>query len=83
MKRLDPRDNPDRFYDPEPPPVLPRGLDLRRDPDRFDNATLIELVGRDGAFEDERDNPAWLFGLLGVFAFLALVAALFPYVLSP
>ena len=84
MSPLDPHDDPDRFdpsREPEVPELL-RGLDPKSDPDRFD-ANLIELVGRDGAFEEERDNQAWLFGLLGVFAFLALVAVLFQYVLSP
>lgn len=63
---LDPRFDPDR-YDPdrdgrdrapEPPPELPRGLDPRNDPDRFDNKNLVELIGKDATYEDERDGAA-------------------------
>lgn len=83
---LDPADDPDR-YDParEPAvPELPRGLDPRYDPDRFDGTqNLTELIGKDGAFEEERDNWQWVYGLLTVLAFLALVAFLFNSVLSP
>lgn len=59
-------------------------LDPANDPDRFDGSqNLTDLVGKDGAFEDERDNLQWLFGLLAVFAFLAVVAFVFSSVLSP
>jgi hypothetical protein len=44
-------------------------LDMSKDPDR----TLPELLG-EGAHEGERDNATWLWGLLGVLAFLALVS---------
>ena len=86
---LDPRFDPDR-YDPdrddipETPPELPRGLDPRQDPDRFDGSqNLTDLVGKDGAFEDERNNYQWALGLLAVLGFLAAVAFLFSNVLSP
>lgn len=86
MSPLDPRDDPDR-YDPDRQPDVPellRGLDPRYDPDRFDGSqNLTELIGKEGSFEEERDNLQWLYGLLTVFGFLALMAVLFTYVLSP
>ena len=84
---LDPRLDPDRFdpdREPDSPPELPRDLDPRHDPDRFDGSqNLTDLVGKDGAFEDERDNYQWALGLLAVLAFLAAVAFLFNNVLTP
>jgi hypothetical protein len=84
-------DDPDRF-DPDradtaaqQPPTSPR-VDRAQDPDRYlppgQGQSLTELLGP-GAHEDERDNWQWAFGLLGVVAFLALVAFLFGTVLSP
>jgi hypothetical protein len=65
--------DPDR-YDPakDAAPVGP--LDPTSDPDRFSSPTLPGLLG-DGAHEDERDGLEWLFGLLGVIGFLALMTA--------
>ena len=69
---LDPRHDPDRF-DPD-----------RFDPDRFDGTqNLTDLVGKAGAFEEERDNYQWALGLLAVLGFLAAVAFLFTFVLTP
>jgi hypothetical protein len=90
---LDMSKDPDRF-DPdehpqivEPAPVLPRGLDPAKDPDRFlppgQGQTLNDLLGPAGTYEGERDNYQWIAGLLGVVAFLALVAFLFNSVLTP
>ena len=95
---LDPAQDPDR-YDPDRdsnrdagtassgpgydvPPELPRGLDPAYDPDRFDQS-LIDLVGKERAFEEPRDNAQWAIGLLTVFCFLGIVAFLFGVVLSP
>lgn len=59
-------------------------LDPARDPDRFDGTqNLTDLVGKQGAFEEERDNYQWAYGLLAVLAFLAVVAFLFGMVLTP
>lgn len=85
---LDPAHDPDRFdasREPEVPELL-RGLDPRYDPDRFDSTAgknLTDLVGKEGAFEEERDGQTWVYGLLLVFGFLAVVALLFQYVLVP
>jgi hypothetical protein len=70
---LDPAQDPDR-YDPERD-AAPVPLDPAADPDRYRGATLPGLLG-EGAYEDERDTLTWLFGLLGVLAFLGLVAFL-------
>lgn len=56
---------------------------MSQDPDRFDpvkegglsGRTLPELLG-DGAHEGERDNRAWLSGLLAVIGFLVVVSLL-------
>jgi hypothetical protein len=70
---LDPAQDPDRF---DPEREVPTGpLDPAADPDRYRGPTLPGLLG-EGAYEDERNNLTWLFGLLGVLAFLALVAFL-------
>lgn len=75
---LDPSKDPDRFDplgltvpDPEasglggsPEPVVLRG-----------DETLIELLG-EGAQSDPRDNLLWLWGLVGILSFLALVSLL-------
>jgi hypothetical protein len=90
LRGLDMSQDPDR-YDPtreEPaPPELPRGLDMSQDPDRYlppgQGQTLTDLLGKAGAQEDDRDGYQWVAGLLGVFAFLALVAFLFNSVLTP
>ena len=72
---LDPAQDPDRFdLTKDPAPTGP--LDPTLDPDRFPSSpTLPELVGK-GSYEDERDGLEWLYGLLGVFGFLALFTAL-------
>ena len=88
-RRLGAADDPDRFDASRGPaaPELPRGLAPRADPDRFlppgQGQSLTDLIGKDGAFEEERDGYQWVAGLLGVLAFLALVAFLFQNVLSP
>jgi len=59
-------------------------LDPRHDPDRYDGTrNLTDLVGKAGAFEEERDNHQWALGLLAVLGFLAAVAFLFNNVLTP
>ena len=85
---LDMSQDPDR-YDPareEPVPDVPRPLDMSQDPDRYlppgQGQTLKDLLGP-GAQEGDRDGYQWIAGLLGVFAFLALVAFLFNSVLTP
>ena len=71
----------------EPADGRVRPLDPAQDPDRFrppgQGQSLPELLGEAGTHEGERDGYQWAFGLLGVFAFLALVAFLFSNVLSP
>lgn len=85
-------DDPDRF-DPSAdasaapePPTSPR-VDPAQDPDRFlppgQGQSLVDLLGKAGAQEEERDNWQWAFGLLGIVVFLGLVAFLFGTVLSP
>ena len=76
---LDPSKDPDRF-DPlgltvpdeeegsgQPGPSEPVGL-------RGDE-TLLELLG-EGAHDDPRDSLTWLWGLIGILSFLALVSLL-------
>ena len=91
---LDMSKDPDRF-DPdahlrvvEPaPPEHPRNLDPAYDPDRFlppgQGQSLPDLLGKERTYEGDRDNYQWVAGLLGVVAFLALVAFLFNSVLTP
>lgn len=83
---LDMSQDPDRF-DPDAAPELPRGMDPAYDPDRFrapgQGQTLTDLLGKEGTQEGERDGYQWVFGLIGVFLFLALVAFLFNNVLTP
>lgn len=91
--RYDPSRESAPVFDPDEhprvvePPQSPRGLDPRKDPDRFlppgQGQSLPELLGQAGTHEGERDNFQWAFGLLGVVAFLALVAWLFGSVLTP
>ena len=88
---LDMSKDPDR-YDPDrddvpyvaPGPVGP--LDMSQDPDRYrppgQGQTLTDLLG-EGAFEDQRDNTQWAWGLAAVVGFLLLVSWLFGSVLSP
>ena len=85
--RFDPdRFDPDRF-DPTQQPVVVGPLDLSQDPDRMpppgQGQSLTDLLGKERAYEEERDGFEWVFGLLGVLAFLALVAFFFNSVLSP
>ena len=94
-RRLVAADDPDRFdpdrfepsREPASPPELPRDLDPRQDPDRFlppgQGQSLTDLLGKAGTYEGERDGYQWVAGLLGVLAFLALVAFLFQSVLEP
>ena len=85
---LDLSQDPDRFdnaHDPVQQPLVVGPLDLSQDPDRMprpgEGQSLTDLLGR-GAMEDERNPYSWAFGLLGVLAFLAVVAYLFGEVLS-
>jgi hypothetical protein len=71
---LDPANDPDRFDAGRDNAGDAGPLDPAQDPDRFRSPTLPGLLG-DGAQEDERDGLEWLFGLLGVVAFLGLVTA--------
>ncbi len=91
---LDPKNDPDRF-DPtrETAPVGP--LDPALDPDRFDpvsdvpvqrsrrgsDETLTDMLGP-GAYADKTSPYLFLLGLLGIVAFLGLVAFIFSN-LSP
>jgi hypothetical protein len=81
-------DDPDRF-DPSAAPEAPASprVDPAHDPDRFlppgQGQSLVDLLGKAGAHEEERDNWQWAFGLLGILVFLGLVAFLFGTVLSP
>ena len=90
------RYDPDRAADAPSalPPETLRDLDPRHDPDRYDadrydparadgGRSLTDLVGKAGAFEEERDNYQWALGLLAVLGFLAAVAFLFSNVLTP
>ncbi len=83
---LDPSQDPDRFR-PDEAPELPRGLDPAYDPDRFrppgQGQSLTDLLGKEGAQEEDRDGWQWLYGLVTVLAFLALVSWLFGTVLTP
>lgn len=84
VQPLDMSKDPDRF-DPHASISVVGPLDPRRDPVRADagrGQSLTDLVGKKGAYEEERDNYTWALGLLGVLAFLALVAFLFGEVLS-
>lgn len=83
---LDPAGDPDR-YRPDEVPELPRGLDPAHDPDRFrppgQGQSLTDLLGKEGAQEEARDGWEWVYGLVTVLAFLALVSWIFGSVLSP
>jgi hypothetical protein len=81
-------------FDPEEHPRLvepaaqaPSRLDPAQDPDRFlppgQGQSLTDLLGKAGTHEGDRDGYQWIAGLLGVVAFLALVAFLFSTVLTP
>lgn len=90
---LDPAGDPDRF-DPDREPEDPSGspLDWALDPDRYDpeaeradagkRSTLPELIGADRSFQDAPSPYVWVIGLVGVLAFLLLVAFVFSH-LSP
>ena len=82
---FDPDEHP-RVVEP-PPPAHPRGLDPRKDPDRYlppgQGQSLEDLLGKAGTHEGDRNGYEWIAGLLGVMAFLALVAFLFNNVLTP
>ena len=43
------------------------------EPEDLTGRTLPELLG-EGAYEDKRDGVTWLWGLVGVLAFLAIVS---------
>lgn len=92
--RYDPGRDAAPVFDPDEhprvvqaPPDQPRDLDPGRDPDRYlppgQGQSLEDLIGKERTYEGERDGYQWLFGLLGVLAFLALVAFLFSNVLTP
>jgi hypothetical protein len=91
---LDPAGDPDRF-DPDRAADEPSGpLDWALDPDRYDPAadavsdagtdgrrsTLPELIGADRSFQDAPSPYVWVAGLIGVVAFLLLVAFVFSHV---
>jgi hypothetical protein len=82
---LDPAGDPDRFVPDEPVepagPVAGGPLDMSQDPDRYDprldrpgGSDLTELIGKDRAFEEERNPYLWVAGLVAVFGFLALAS---------
>jgi hypothetical protein len=71
---MDPAQDPDR-YDPSRDDAPAGPLDPELDPDRYRAPTLPGLLG-EGAFEEKRDTMTWVYGLLGVFAFLLLVSVL-------
>lgn len=90
---LDLSKDPDRFDPDRDPaddlrdPTVPGGpLDRSLDPDRYrppgQGQTLTDLLG-EGAHEDERNNLEWLYGLIGIVAFLALVSWFFGSVVGP
>ena len=92
--RYDPDRDSGPVFDPaehprvvEPAPELLRDLDPRDDPDRVlppgQGQSLTDLLGKAGTYEGDRDGYQWIAGLLGVLAFLALVAFLFQSVLEP
>jgi hypothetical protein len=90
VRPLDMSQDPDRFDPSEHPRLVepaPTGLDPAQDPDRFlppgQGQTLNDLLGPAGTYEGDRDGYQWIAGLLGVLAFLALVAFLFNNVLTP
>ncbi len=87
---LDMSKDPDRYdpaLDPIEQPVVVGPLDLSKDPDRMpkpgSGQSLTDLIGKDRSYEEDRDSYEWIFGLLAVLAFLALVAFFFNSVLSP
>jgi hypothetical protein len=79
---FDPDEHPRMIEVPEHPRVDPK-----QDPDRYlppgQGQSLPDLLGKAGTHEGERDGYQWVFGLIGVFLFLALVAYLFSEVLVP
>ena len=88
--RYDPARDTGPVFDPDEHPrvVEPVGpLDMSQDPDRFlppgQGQSLTDLLGKAGTYEGDRDGYQWIAGLLGVLAFLALVAFLFQSVLEP
>ena len=74
---LDPAQDPDRFDPTRDEDAVTGPLDPALDPDRYQPAGSLTLTGLlgEGAYEDEREGLEWLYGLLGVFAFLGLVTA--------
>ncbi len=72
MTGLDPGSDPDRYDATKD--TAPPDLDPARDPDRYRSPTLPGLLG-EGAYEEQREGLEWLYGLLGVLAFLGLVTA--------
>lgn len=80
---LDPTQDPDRFVPEDHPRVVEPVPDTGRDLPPGQGQTLKDLLGETGGQEGGRDGYQWVAGLLGVFAFLALVAWLFNDVLTP
>jgi hypothetical protein len=72
---LDPAQDPDRYdLTKDSAPTSP--LDPALDPDRFHDPTLPELLGANVRDDDAESPLAWVYGLVGVFGFLAFVTAL-------
>jgi hypothetical protein len=96
LRRVQPLDmskDPDRFdpdradqLDPVYQPTVVGPLDMAQDPDRMprpgEGQSLTDLIGKQAAQEDERDNYEWAIGLLAVLTFLGLVAFFFSEVVN-
>lgn len=90
--RYTPETDSGPVFDPDDHPRVvddgrPLAADPERDPDSFlppgQGQSLPELIGKESTYEGSRDGYQWVFGLIGVLAFLALVTYLFSNVLTP
>lgn len=90
--RDDPARDTEPVFEPDDHPRViddgrPLAPDPEQDPDRLlppgQGQSLPELIGKEGTYEGSRDAYQWVFGLIGVVAFLALITYLFSNVLTP